>query len=504
MSAVTTISNPNYKYKVKIKDGDTEDIAKVLIQVIKSDIDQQTKAFSKNFSRDIPSMRRLWHFVKYDIPYQRDPLGKQWIQTPSRLWNKGKGKGDCKSKTAFIVSVLRNLGFKLGQDIIIRFSSFHKVKDHKKRKSYMLTHVYPLVQLNGQWIIMDTVWHTFNAEKDYTFKFDYPMNGVEIAILSGTANPNEFAHAIKVDRERFDITKATRGETRLFLLRDRLLMDSAIAKTKTDRQKYFNAAVKVHQAKLQLRQPKKEVLERIKLDCSCISGIGTTIANEIERAQSLTQPEIGKIGDRLRQLKQRILNSVFKLLLPKAAPYFIYSVTTLSLPPAAKVKKAKQDKVKAWIIRASGMKATTFNQTVNNGLKRKFGKTADQIIKGWQSGISGYGIGAVTAAAITGVIGTVIDLISKLFSIFKKDKPSVSKSDAASPDDFKGSNRGSQTNNHKPNIHPQQPKQQHPSKDVIIRHDDYLDQKVEKEKGNNTGLLLLIAFIFLNKKKPKG
>lgn len=116
---------------------------------------KETKLLAKQFSKR--DLSKLWLFVKENIRYKED--GKnQFVQHPATLW-KSK-KGDCKSFSLFIGSVLKNMGIPYKY----RFVSYKKGD---------VTHVYVVAMLQGQEIILDAVHHTYNEEVPYYHAMDY-------------------------------------------------------------------------------------------------------------------------------------------------------------------------------------------------------------------------------------------------------------------------------------------------------------------------------------------
>ena len=140
------------KETLRYEDGNTVDIQKVIFEVNSDKIWKDTEDLSQRFEKTKSGLNDLWRFVKHKIRYQEDPDGFQYIKYPAKLW--ADRKGDCKSFTLFIVSVLQNLGIKY----TIRFTSY-------KRGSEIVTHVYPVAHLDGEDIILDAVWYYFNSEK---------------------------------------------------------------------------------------------------------------------------------------------------------------------------------------------------------------------------------------------------------------------------------------------------------------------------------------------------
>lgn len=114
-------------------------------------------------------------FVLDNIRYELDPEGKQWVKTPARLLE--DGKGDCKSYSILVCSFLSCLGIRN----CFRFVSYHK-GDY--------THVYSVAfDEDGKEIVIDCVaMQTANvkrfAEVKYRKKLDV-MNTTEISRLSG-------------------------------------------------------------------------------------------------------------------------------------------------------------------------------------------------------------------------------------------------------------------------------------------------------------------------------
>jgi hypothetical protein len=171
MINVGLIPVPDNQEKIYYKQGDTENIISIVLKGCSSDIKKGFNQFCKQFSADEQGLRELWSFVKYRIVYQTDEDGRQDILLPAALWD--RGWGDCKSKTVFTVHVLRCLGI----PYTVRFTGY---------SGKSLTHVYCIAHLNGEDIIIDTVFDFFNREKKYKHKKDYYMT--KISMISGFEN----------------------------------------------------------------------------------------------------------------------------------------------------------------------------------------------------------------------------------------------------------------------------------------------------------------------------
>lgn len=158
--------------------GKTEDIMQAVIDCYNSDY-AQVRELAESLPGDdtLSRCRAVFDFVDKNIRYQMDPLQKQWIRTPARLWS--DGEGDCKSFSIFICSCLRCMGI----PHLFRFAAYEGASDP--------THVYAVaIDETGKEIIVDPVYRdesgkaVFNKECPYTKKID--MQGTtEISRLSG-------------------------------------------------------------------------------------------------------------------------------------------------------------------------------------------------------------------------------------------------------------------------------------------------------------------------------
>jgi hypothetical protein len=199
------------------KDGSTEDIMKVVIEASNKKPKKGFCEFAQQFDRSYNGLRDLWSFVKYKIPYRVDPDGRQDILLPSALYE--RGYGDCKSKTVFIVHVLKCLNI----PYIVRFTAYTKGAN--------VSHVYPIAYLNGKYVIIDSVYDFFDREKSFKEKIDYNMT--KISMISGFREPDIDAdvkrrlseikdkQSIVTQQEYINMSKSI-GETRSFLLRRQL------------------------------------------------------------------------------------------------------------------------------------------------------------------------------------------------------------------------------------------------------------------------------------------
>lgn len=172
------IAQAEHKDTIINRQGKTKDIMQAVVDCYNSDYAQvQELADNLPGNDTLSRCRAVFDFVDKNIKYQIDPLQKQWIRTPARLWS--DGEGDCKSFSIFICSCLRCMGI----PHLFRFAAYEGNSDP--------THVYAVaIDESGKEIIVDPVYRdesgkaVFNKECPYIKKID--MKGTtEISRLSG-------------------------------------------------------------------------------------------------------------------------------------------------------------------------------------------------------------------------------------------------------------------------------------------------------------------------------
>lgn len=172
------IAQAEHKDTIINRQGKTKDIMQAVVDCYNSDYSQvQELADNLPGNDTLSRCRAVFDFVDKNIKYQIDPLQKQWIRTPARLWS--DGEGDCKSFSIFICSCLRCMGI----PHLFRFAAYEGNSDP--------THVYAVaIDEDGKEIIVDPVYRdengkaVFNKECPYTKKID--MKGTtELSRLSG-------------------------------------------------------------------------------------------------------------------------------------------------------------------------------------------------------------------------------------------------------------------------------------------------------------------------------
>lgn len=374
---MNSIANPKFEDIVVTENGNTQDIIDAVLEADKYSADD-TKEFSKQFKRTKVGLEKLWRYVRNEIKYKEDKFGFQWIQSPARL--NFTRVGDCKSKTIFVNSVLQNLDIP------------YKIRFISQNRRKIATHVYTIANLDGEEIIIDTVYREFNKEPQYTYKFDYDMT--QISYLNGIEDDKAI---LESEFKNFDFANATESERQEMLIREMFLID-AIQKNNKDS---LNAAI------------------NYKIDEST--------AEELDAG----------VGVLLLLAARPIINFITRQLLPKMALFFLYTqVPDNELSPKALNKKKRQLKLLTAVQKAGKMTMSTINLIIINGIKAKTGMTPVQYVQTLKSK-KRPSVNSITA--ITTAASMVFSLISKVAQIVKGFKTDVGPADAPSDDDFEPS-----------------------------------------------------------------
>lgn len=398
MRIASNIKPHNPRVRLYKESYRTDDIIGLVNTVLKTDVDD-TEAFSRQFEPTRAGLRRLFKWVDHNFTYVEDPDGSQWVQTPSYLF--ASKRGDCKSYTVFISSVLQNMGL----DHIIRYTNNDGTQIH---------HVYPVAILRGQEIPLDVVYKkleggAFGTEKPYINKKDFPMKGLyKLGNTGSTQLPMRIADQ-EVDRLRAsvahipdsvvssqggDLTEMTEGEYRRWYTARR----------------YRSLAVKTQNP--QIRQ-EYEAAARI-LESGNIRGIGAATVSPIQRqaaeiwlkSQQLTRPafepwevqftvpeqvsgffrKVGdffkRIGNAIKDAWKKFVNWLFKGQAQKSSPYFIYLYLDESRVKSPEIRRRIQEQKKTFrYIKEKGkLDSAKLNEAILNGIADQTGASAEQII----------------------------------------------------------------------------------------------------------------------------
>jgi len=423
----------------------TGDIIVLVQEVLETDHDD-TKAFAELFSPDLEGLKMLFDFVDAHFNYVEDPNFNQWIQTPSFLWY--TKRGDCKSYTVFISSVLRNMGIK------------HRIR-YVGYGSSKYTHVYPVALLKGREVPLDVVWKKqeggpFGQEKPFTKKKDYPVEGLYKLGTSDSTNVHEFIGQVEdavaemelaladipdsiIEDGPGDVTTFTKGELDRFIWQDRyeILADQESNPVAADR--YRSAAIAMEQGNIAgigsvgddaFGKQVKAILSKANRNNQlAFAPFQLEIPNPIPAKMKGFFKNVGnwfkKVGKAFTRLYKKFVNSIFKGVGKAMGPYFIYLFANKNRVKSPEIRRriAQQQKTFNWIAKVGRLDHNQLKGTVLNGVKAKTGYTPEQIFKqGGTPEIAGPGFLAGLVGFVIKAIAWVVKTIEKIIGLFKKNK----------------------------------------------------------------------------------
>jgi len=202
-SRFDTLFPPATNDKVMLKqDGEVSDTIEFMKEMVK-DYNYQTAKIARKLAvkedgklNVKATCKRIWQFVVDYVKYNLEK-GEQ-LRTPSRTWHDAQimarqypdtpeYSADCDCMSLFVGCILFNLK--------IPFSFRITAYADTLGISHGWQHVYTIAHSAGENIIIDPVYHTFNAEKKYedektfpvakTYLYPMSLNGCDIYQLSG-------------------------------------------------------------------------------------------------------------------------------------------------------------------------------------------------------------------------------------------------------------------------------------------------------------------------------
>lgn len=137
----------------------SNDLINILISKLPT-ATKQVKSIAPKFKGRTPkeSARKIWNFLKQNISYKIDPDMDQYIRLPARFV--ADAVGDCKSYTLFTGAILNALKIPFS----FRFAGYDG--------NTIPSHVYTVAHTPSGDVIIDGVYHRFDAEKKPNFKKD--------------------------------------------------------------------------------------------------------------------------------------------------------------------------------------------------------------------------------------------------------------------------------------------------------------------------------------------
>lgn len=168
-----------------------------------------------------------------------------------------------------------------------------------------------------------------------------------------------------------------------------------------------------------------------------VDGVGSEkgkkIIKRLKTAVKKTNSVIKKAAVAVKNSFKKLVNHVFKQLLPLAAPFFLF--TFLKNPKGIIGKAAaKQKKMIQWLAGKMGTSEAVVVAAITRGIYKKYGMAPEKVIKAAAAGtlqLAGMdGVGVIDDA-----IQVVFSVIKQIVKFFKKnDDPGISKEDGSNVD----------------------------------------------------------------------
>ena len=353
---------------------------------------KDTAKISQNFKDKTvyASAFKIWLFVRENIVYKKDDDGKQIIQYPGALWAQRTTGGDCKSMSLFVSSLLLNLG---AENVRLRYVSYNN--------NPTPTHVYTVFNYQGRTVPVDTVIEKFDYEKNFTYKYDYPM---DVLTLSGI-NGNETADQLKKT-----LLRVRPGSLCAGLLRKQIARELGNVLPKTDinpilRKNYENR-LRAHILYHEKNNKLGVCYELIKREYSDLLNDNVTGG-------------IAGIGRKKGGFFKKAAQAAKKVALAPSRNAFLTAVSINIFGLASRIKKANQQKIKK-LWESFGGNYDKLNNVVQKGAKKK-AILAKKGVNGLEE-IQTINGEPVSASAIIAAAAPIVAAILKLLTKEKAPK----------------------------------------------------------------------------------
>lgn len=369
----------------------TGNIVTVLNNCVSKSV-KDTAKISQNFkdATVYASAFKIWSFVRQNIVYKKDDDGKQIIKFPGALWAQRTTGGDCKSMSLFVSGLLFNLG---AENVRLRYVSYNN--------NPTPTHVYTVFNYQGRIVPVDTVIETFDYEKNFTYKYDYPM---DVLTLSGI-NGNE-----TVDQLKKALMRVRPGSLCAGLLRKQIARELGNVLPKTD----INPIMRTNYAnRLRAHILYHEKNNKLGVCYQLIKREYSDLLND-----NVTGG-ISGIGRKKGGFFDKLKKGAKKIALAPSRNAFLTAVSINIFGLASRIKKANQQKIKKFW-ESFGGNYDKLKNTVEKGAKKK-AILAKKGVNGVDE-IQTINGEAISASAIIAAAAPIVAAILKLLTKEKSPK----------------------------------------------------------------------------------
>jgi hypothetical protein len=173
-------ARPEDSDRIIIEDGEVDETVDLMKKVVWKYINdtKQIATYLKG-STLRQTCENIWNFLYHHVQYKLDKKGLEQLRRPNRSWAERKTGIDCDCFSIFVSSILTNLKIP------------HRFRITKYNRD-VYQHVYVVVPIPGseKYYTIDCVLSQFNYEKPFKQQkdFDMSLQGIDVAVLSGTAD----------------------------------------------------------------------------------------------------------------------------------------------------------------------------------------------------------------------------------------------------------------------------------------------------------------------------
>jgi len=238
------------------------------------------------------------------------------------------------------------------------------------------------------------------------------------------ATVNGIGAATAPDLEETLATIAHHAITGVYSNAESLCGIYGIGKTKAERKK---AAADKKAARKKRKEDRKEIRKQYKGKeqrekmSEWRAANGTKTGKFLQKVAKKVKAGAKAVAKVLSAPMRLITKGILETTLPKAAPAFIYLFVTdpkmiAKLPPEARAKRKKQEKIFKFIVEGVGMKEAHVMGILRNGIMKHMGDTPEKILaKQFAGKLSGIGFIEEAGKLAGGFLTKIIDWIIKLF-----------------------------------------------------------------------------------------
>lgn len=268
--------------------GSNRDIQRVLEKNFDKAVQQvKQNNFYLKFKGSTPedTAHNVWEYLKENVTYKADGY-HQKIVLPARL-----KIGDCKSLSLFAAAVLYCY---YPNNVFLRYVSY---SDNSTP-----THVYTILRIGTKEIIIDAVWHTFNSQKNYTFKKEVKMRISTLSGIEGLDTPQARQSTRQIIKRLIklrDELPSGDAKRQSITFKIRSLKDSLVG-IEGKKGKGGKGGVK----KIALAVPRNAYLGLVKLN---VRGLATRLKKALDKDKAKVQSKWEKLGGKFSSFEKAIL-----------------------------------------------------------------------------------------------------------------------------------------------------------------------------------------------------